>query len=911
MKKLLLIGSGLLITSPLITNLNFETNKESESISKQVKSLGNVKDFDGLKLEDELVSVRETNTYSIIKKEYSNVFYFINLWTLEVSSYEFGEEWRFTGINSKDELRFVQYCYDYSNKDFLYFNIYNQKIVKTKNNLASDSNARVEFKLVHKNAVKFYLNDELLGTLDFRGTYLYKFKQTSGNFYDDYVSFDAVDGYGGLIDRIYIDLSEEKIYHDGPVDDVFSIGNYEILVNYFEIKIFDEENKLILSEDGHNYPKNYLDGTKPLFSRKNDKFHFYDFENFENDTNWTYQTNYEIYHQDNILNIYQNNKGDLVIDYKKYGDSNSRYRLEIREREDINGNLIWLEKNSEIDVDNQLLISNDLYKVELIDNQLQVIENGIKIKEANFNYFYEDATYYLDTKDFVFDLDNNKWYQVLVNGNYIVPDKDGIYHLDFNNVQTNVINLKLKTSTYTTTIHFKVIKDYMPSIKVMVPTLGYKEVDRMIYETYDGSLVDGYYSMNQMVIDFSRDNMIKSIEVNDDPFVNWETDLYVPKEPKTWIKIIDKFNKKWEYKIYYQNRADLIYWNSDAANPSESIRGQKNTLIANELGYLNYQINRMNAYESETLTNRIENKVLNLDDMFTQKFEPVSDFVENKITEWYGARMPINRLSLNNRLDVNGNDTGKTLKEVIEPAYIEGINQTFGNGIEFDGVIDTSDIAIKFIANANELLNENNDVVVVKAIKSNTDAKVIGEYRTSWGRIAFEYIDLGEFDAPGVIYDEYLKNDLDNLLKEYTDEPIKWNQIEKQANEVVINSINRFVNSDDNNISPDNANFNTELATLKANEIWIDWNFLQDIDVNEIEKIDVTIRTYPNGLAINSVNLKIDNYLYGYSYPALPHQFQDNLIPIIIIFSFVVLLILVITIISIARYQKDKWKFNQ
>lgn len=264
------------------------------------------------------------------------------------------------------------------------------------------------------------------------------------------------------------------------------------------------------------------------------------------------------------------------------------------------------------------------------------------------------------------------------------------------------------------------------------------------------------------------------------------------------------------------------------------------------------------------LTNHAE-YVLDLNTIDLDVWEDVDSYVNFKIINWYGARIPINRIDFNYSLNKNEEKTTTNLKELITNSYIEGINKYFGNGIFFASTIDFTDITFDFSANENELINNNNRSVSIKSSKQNINAKIVGKLNTNWGNSVFEWIDLNTLDNCESYFTSILETNFYNHLIKYNEETIKFKKVQEELNNIVIDSINSFIKSNDY-FSFVNQDFKTNLSTLESDEIDIVWNLNINENVDELKIFNLKIVGNKDSFAVGKAILEVSNYMYNFNY---------------------------------------------
>ncbi len=293
-----------------------------------------------------------------------------------------------------------------------------------------------------------------------------------------------------------------------------------------------------------------------------------------------------------------------------------------------------------------------------------------------------------------------------------------------------------------------------------------------------------------------------------------------------------------------------------------------------------------------------------------------------EINFWYKALIPFGRVNLNWTKDVDGNSKSETLEDEIKKATIIGLNEAYGDDSgEFNHYttpILISDIEWEFQIGSNEVIDyaDRNKLMTIKGIDQGENTRVIGILSLSVfeGMQMWEWVDFNRFnqewwygdlaDSISNKFDDYLKKVDDNIKSDGTLEDVK-----KDLEVIVLDEFNAFLKAGNYDSSWGwAANFETELTTIREEELIIEFDENSQQKLNEIENLNLTIKAPLNetGFTIGKVHWEeMNNYLYKWGWNDKPNRnIGLELLPLWIILGFLVMSGLVFAGFKIYKHQK-------
>ncbi len=652
-------------------------------------------------------------------------------------------------------------------------------------------------------------------------------------------------------------------------------GNYFFYDDYFTYGKRDEHNQPsehINFKYLYNYSKTddfswreTIDD-KSVFIDQEGYYEFVDFQNFNHEPK-IIPTKIKSFNQKNSLSQSDDGNFYLLCEEKQllkfeFENDNHVDALNLNTSEILTANEEFF---ASISTQDKLIIGSKFFQY------------GVKINQTSplsVNFFIDKDVFFLNSKNFILDIQNQDINVVKLNNELLLPLEVDNHHWQVNLAsdefkEENNFTLSLKTIyKKTVTFDFSIIESYLPEIE-MEETPTENKVDRFVYEDETDGLVDGYYSKYESTIKID-DPLIEEVFINDSPID--QNDEYKLDElgRKNYLTIIDKFGKSWEEKIYINYDVKKYWYETD--------RGKENFSKMEKLGYSEKTIKSLTASETAETILKLDD-VFDLDTIivYDRKWNDTIDEVERDILEWYGSRIPINRITLSYQKNKDGIKQDKTLKEIINDSFIKRFNKNYSLNLNYN------DFTLEFLT-GDDLVHKDNAGVTTRGTSTH---KVVGSIEWGWSAYTLEWVDLRELVDWIYNYKEPLQENIDsymNTLSDHQKDTFKFKDIEENLNTIVVSSLNDYVRTEEYS-QYSNRDFDNKMATIRSDELKIEWvyipfnsNDIKEIDPNifikDIKVMELKLTSVPNSLVTEQMQMSnIENTVYGFH---IDHHDEDD-----------------------------------
>lgn len=800
-----------------------------------------------------------------------------------------------------------------SNKNYWYL-INENELINNDNNYKYDIN--VTFSItrnpnnlndIEENKKKFYLKANYSNGTS--GTYIYLNKYSRKNT----PTIEKVEFYGSSDNLFKITINEEGKQHyyffdantntwplNFDMDNSFCVKkeNYFFYKNYFNYSFSSDEkyfyNKLYNFWNGgeeYNVWKETIDN-KSVFLTKQNYLVFVDFHNFLSLPTF-YKTKLKIDNLNPENQILQSDDGGfyfLATDYPLI-----LYKFNFQEK----NNIEVINDNTK-----KIYVANEHFFVTLNKDDELVIgskysQYQISIKaEITVNSFIENNCVYLDKRNFVLDINNKEISSVKLNNKIYPSDEENSHHWEINifneefkEITNFVLTIKTKLEQEIN-FKFQIMEDYLPQINVS-DLISENKIQHYVFKEENESIIDGYENESNVVVNIN-DFVVKEATINSNHILLNTNYILNNTTLKNEINIVDKFGKKWNETIFISND-DLNlkkYW-------YETNEGINNAKKLKAMNYSDDDIKELNAIQTNKLIPFLE-ETFNLSNIDPLKsnfvFLEVLKEIGKDVEKWYRSKIPIDRISLNDKKDKYSDPKEKSLEEIVKQSFVSSFNKTYQTKFTVD------DFLFSF-KNENDFIKNNNDIVQVNS----NSLKVIGELSFNWNYYCMEWIDLRTFVDENISFKSfktilqenfnyYFQNLTKNKKRKYS-----FRKIKQTMKEITVSSINEYVDSDEYKqfYSQD---FNNEIAKINLNDIKIKFQGISEKTlIKNIKTFSITLEGSKNSLLTNSVEIDdLSNPIYG---------FKDYLTPILIVSVIFLLIIFIIVFIFLIKRKKQKEEF--
>lgn len=694
------------------------------------------------------------------------------------------------------------------------------------------------------------------------------------------------------------------------------VFNHQVRIGYD--LFYDNYFQYIFGSDGlhyYQYLYNFQVNNNSWTEAINDKYAFIDnqgnfnflkINNYSSDDYSIYNTNIQANETKN--QIMQSNDGGFYFldkyNLKKYNFNNKKIEV-------LN------DSTKEI-----FLANEEFFVTKSTDNKLIVgskfLQYGVKILPVdNLNSFIENDIFYFDNKNFIIDIDNSNVNSITLNNKRY--SSISIHHWqinlsddDFIDENNFILELKL-ISRDKVSFEFKIVENYFPMLEM--ETINTKEkIKKHVYDDngFDNteSIIDGLYSSSESEA-WINDSMIENVFVNgvkEEQGVKYKVDNSAPFYK---VKIIDKFGKENNEKIYINDKEPTKYWYDD-------VQGKENYIKLQKLGYLDEDIDNLNAFETRTIVPKLDD-VFDLDmvDIRRPEYEETITAIGEDVKTWYGSQIPINRLTLNYNKNKKGELQEKTLKEIIKESFIKNFNHFYKEDLSL------LDFDFTFSAKDKGLINFSSDTLTACGTDTN---KVVGSLVFEWGFEALEAVSLLDFDDSShfdVKYDVYLGRNINSYLNNLSDNQkntFKFKDIKDELDQIALDTMNEYINSKDYDFYHElGFDFNNENGTVREGELQISWwedpfsNKSPDPEtlIKDIELFNIDLSGSETSFLLQEATIRnVGNPIYGFNIPDPDIPDKNSLTMLWIILGMILMMLLILVLYFLIKRNKDKKEYD-